>query len=102
MEIIIFFLVLGAIFFIGLPMLGAFIGFGMFASGESQRKKDEENADTILDRVFDGSATVVHTPRDSKIGYDVLVKGAAARGYKLSHSEGPEIARTPVFDKIDD
>lgn len=45
---------------------------------------------------------MVHTPRDSKIGYDVLVKGAAARGYKLSQSEGPEIARTHVFDKIDD
>lgn len=65
-------------------------------------EKDEENADTILDHVFDRSATVVHTPRDSKIGYDALVKGAAARGYKLSHSEGPEIARTHVFDKIDD
>lgn len=39
MEIIIFFLVLGAIFLTGQPMLGAFIGFGMFAPGESQRKR---------------------------------------------------------------
>ncbi|MCD1287289.1 MULTISPECIES: hypothetical protein [unclassified Brevibacterium] len=102
MEIIIFLLILGVIFFIGLPILAAFIGFGMFTSGENQRKKDESNADAILDRVFDGSPTVVHTPRDSKLGYDVLVKGAAARGYKLSHSEGHEIARTHVFDRIDD
>lgn len=39
MEIIIFFLVLGAIFLTGQPMLGAFIGFGMFAPGESQPKR---------------------------------------------------------------
>lgn len=102
MEIIIFPLIIGALFFIGLPLLGAWLGFGLFVSDEKQRKRDEANADEILDRIFDGSPTVVHAPKDSKIGYDVLVKGAAERGYKLSHSEGPEIARTHVFDKIDD
>lgn len=101
MGIIIFLLVIGVIFFIVLPIIGAWLGFGLFLSGEAKRKRDEGNADEILDRVFDGSPTIVHTPQDSKIGFDVLAKGAAARGYKLSHSEGPEIARTHVFDKAD-
>lgn len=102
MEFIIFFFIGGIILFVLMAGVAGWLGLGLAISGSNAQKKDEANADEILDRVFDGSSTVVHTPRDSKIGFDVLVKGATVRGYKLSHSEGPELARTHVFDKIDD
>lgn len=102
MEFLILMVIGGVIIFVIMICIAGWTALGLSVSGANAQKRDESNADEILDRVFAGSPTVVHTPKDSKIGFDVLVKGAVARGYKLSHSEGPELARTHVFDKSDD
>ena len=84
-----------------LPALAGYLGLWAFLSGESKTKKDEAHAEELLDEIFDGSPTVIHSPQTSHLRFETLVRGASDRGYELTHSEGHEIARTHVFKKID-
>lgn len=101
MEIMIFLVVVVVIgFFIAVGLAG-WLAFGLSAADSRKQKRDEENADAILDCVFDGSRTVVHTPADSKLTFETLVRGADERGYRLLSSEGDGLVRKHVFEKID-
>lgn len=99
MEIIIF----AVLILVAATFVAAWLGFGLFVTGEKQTKRDEARAGEILDEVFDGRRTVVHTPTTSKLRFETLVEGADARGYRLAYSEGKyEIGKTHVFERLDD
>ena len=96
MGIIIGIIVVGAIAWLAIALLGALFGGAAAVSDANKEHADEENAGEILDRIFDGSTkTVVHTKRDSRLTLKTLVEGASSRGYRLVHS-GDD---TSVFER---
>lgn len=95
-------IIIAVLILIFAPFVAAWLGFGLFVSGEKQTARDEARADEILDEFFDGRRTVVHTPSVSKLKFETLVSGADARGYKLTHTEGKhELGREYVFERVD-
>ena len=94
-------LVLGALL---LPILGAWLGFGLFLSTEKKSKQLATELPARMDALFDGRPVVTHTltmaeePLQGKI-----IEGAGERGYRLTNTtqsgRGPV---TLIFEKAGD
>ena len=78
--------------------VGGFVFFGLL---NAEDKKTQKNADSILDKTFDGSDTATY--KVSSVGglqFDQVLEGAEKRGYDLhaQNQDNPHLT-TLVFKK---
>ena len=104
MEILIVLVLVGILGAIVLPIVGAWLGFGLFLSTNKKAAKLRDELEPWLDERFDGRPVVTHTL--TMVEEDVrgeIIEGAAGRGYALMNTiqsgKGPA---TLVFEKRGD
>lgn len=98
-----FLLILIVLFLFGGLMLTGLGGFfGLFLIGRSEKHaKALANAPAILDETFGGAQFVTYKVNAESLPFEVVVKGALERGYKIAAQEDvTAIAKTLVFEKV--
>jgi hypothetical protein len=91
-----------ALIVIGLLFLGAvfWVGLAMIGKVEHDQNKAEKNAPALLDATFDGRPSVTFNLNMRTMKYDTVILGAKERGYALTHQAGDlNGAMTLIFDK---
>ena len=98
-----FLLILIVLFLFGGLMitgLGGFLGVWMIDRSEKHARKALANAPAILDETFAGERFVTYKVNSESLPFDVVVKGAMERGYRIAAQEDTtDIAKTLVFEK---
>ncbi|MCV7708687.1 hypothetical protein M3C81_000805 [Micrococcus luteus] len=104
MELLIVLVLVGILGALVLPIVGAWLGFGLFLSTSKKAAKLRDELGPWLDERFDGRPVVTHTL--TMVEEDVrgeIIEGAAGRGYALTNTiqsgKGPV---TLVFEKRGD
>lgn len=99
-----FLLILIVLFLFGglmLTGLGGFFGLFLIGRSEKHAKKALANASAILDETFAGAQFVTYKVTAESLPFEVVVKGALERGYKIAAQEDvTAIAKTLVFEKV--
>lgn len=95
MEFVIGLLIIALLGFILMPVLGGWLGLGLFLSTEKKAKKLEAELPDRLDALFDGRPAVTHTLTMAEEGLQGrLIEGAGERGYRLANTT--QSGRGPV------
>lgn len=95
--ILIVLILLGGLMLTG---LGGFFGLFLVGRSEKYAKRALANAPAILDEAFAGERFVTYKVNSESLPFDVVVKGAMERGYRIAAQEDvTDIAKTLVFER---
>ncbi len=97
MEILIALLVIGALALLAFGLMAG----GFIAASSKAQRRSKQDAPKTLDAAFDGREDVVFKITGTSLGFDEVVLGAKARGYRLASQSDDDRwgTKTLIFEK---